>query len=101
MKDERDELLDNLFRTARTMKPDTAAVEEHFETRLMASIGERRNSQELWSFWIWRLVPVFSAMVIVLGIGSVFMDPGTSNDLSSLFINGYEEYLTTSLIAGG
>ena len=47
MKDERDEQLDNLFRTARTIKPDTAVVEEHFETRLMASIEERRNSHDV------------------------------------------------------
>ena len=42
MIDERDEFVDQLFRTVRSMKPDTAAAEEHFETRLMAGLEELR-----------------------------------------------------------
>lgn len=101
MKDEHDELLDRLFQTVRTLRPDTAAVAEHFETRLLAALEERRNSRELWSFWTWRLVPLFAVIAIVVGIGSVAIDPARSNDLFAAFGNGYEDYLATSLLAGG
>ncbi len=100
MKDERDELLDRLFVAARSTKPDTAAVEDCFETRLLARIGEQ-ESQSLWSACAWRLIPWFATVVIVVGIGSVVYDPARSSDLFAVFTNGYEAYLTTSLLAGG
>ena len=101
MKDERDELLDKLFLTVRTIKLDTAVVEEHFETRLMARLAERRSSRALWSAWTWRLVPWFSIIVIIVGIGSVLIDPARSNDLFATFTGGDDEYQVTSLLAGG
>jgi hypothetical protein len=101
MKDEQGKLLDRLFLTARATKPDTAAVEENFETRLMASIEELRNSRALWSFWAWRLVPVFSVFVIIIGIGNIVIDPNRSSDFSALFTNSDEESQTTTLLGGG
>lgn len=98
MKDERDELLDQLFRTVRAMKPDTAAAEEHFETRLLANLGERRESRALWSAWAWRLVPWFSIIVIIVAAGSVLIDPGRSGDLFAAFSGGDDEYQVSSLI---
>jgi lipopolysaccharide export LptBFGC system permease protein LptF len=97
MKDKRDELLDQLFRTVRTMKPDTAAAEEYFETRLMAGLEERRESRALWSAWAWRLVPWFSIIVIIVAAGSVLIDPGRSGDMFAVF-NGGDEYQVSSLI---
>ena len=44
MHDECNEQLDGLFRAVRALKPDTAAVEEGFETRLLAVIEQRRNN---------------------------------------------------------
>ena len=101
MKDEQDKLLDKLFTAARSTRPDTAAIEDHFETRLLARIEEQRSSQTLWFAWAWRLIPWFATIVIVVGIGNVVLDPARSSDLFSTFTNGYEEYLTTSLLAGG
>ncbi|HEY6871833.1 MAG TPA: hypothetical protein VI298_03785 [Geobacteraceae bacterium] len=101
MKDERDELLDGLFVAARTMRRDTAVVEERFETRLLARIAERRSSWLLWSVWSWRLVPVFAAVAVVVGLGSVFSDPARSTDIFAAFTNGYEEFQAASLLAGG
>lgn len=101
MKDERDELLDGLFAAARTMRSDTTAVEELFETRLLARIAERRSSQLLWSVWSWRLVPLFTVVAVVIGLGSVFIDPARSTDLFTSFTNGYEEFQAASLLAGG
>jgi len=101
MKDKHDELLDKLFLAVRSRKPDTAAIEAHFETRLLARIEERRTSQALWPVWTWRLIPWFATVVIIVGIGSVMYDPMRSSDLFAPFTNGFEEYLTTSLLAGG
>jgi hypothetical protein len=101
MKDDRDELLDRLFTAARSMKPDTAGVEEYFETRLLARIRERRNRQMEWATWSWRLVPIFTVIIVMIGIGGAVIDPARSGDLFASFTNGYEEYLTTSLLAGG
>ena len=101
MKDKQDELLDQLFRTVRSMTPDTSVTEEHFETRLLAGLEERRESRALWSAWVWRLVPWFSIIVIIVATGSVLFDPGRSSDLFAVFTDGYDEYQATSLIAGG
>jgi len=101
MRDEQDKLLDRLLLTARAIKPDTAACEENFETRLMARIEERRNSRALWTFWTWRLVPLFSLIVIIVGIGNIVIDPDRSNDLNALSTSGYEDNLTTTLLGGG
>ena len=98
MKDKQDELLDQLFRTVRSMKPDTAAAEEHFETRLMAGLEERRESRALWSAWAWRLVPWFSIIVIIVAAGSVLIDPGRSGDMFAVFTGGDDEYQVSSLI---
>jgi lipopolysaccharide export LptBFGC system permease protein LptF len=97
MKDERDELLDQLFCTVRSMKPDTAATEEHFETRLLAGLKERRESRAMWSAWAWRLVPWFSIVVIIVAAGSVLIDPGRSGDMFAVFTGG-DEYQVSSLI---
>ncbi len=101
MKDERDDRLDRLFATVRAMKPDTAAAEEYFETRLMARLEEAGSSRALWSTWVWRLVPWFATIVIVVGIGSTLIDFDRSGDIFAAFTNGYEESLMTNLLAGG
>jgi hypothetical protein len=101
MKDNRDELLDKLFLAARSRKPDTEAIEAHFETRLLARIEEQRSSLVLWPVWTWRLIPLFATIVIIVGIGSIVYDPARSSDLFATLTNGYDEYLTTSLLAGG
>jgi hypothetical protein len=101
MKDEKDELLDELFRRARLMKPDTGSVEMHFETRLMAAMEEKRSAQDLWSSWAWRLVPWLAVIVIIVGIGSFAIDPGQSADLYATFTGGDDDYQVTSMLAGG
>jgi hypothetical protein len=101
MKDERNEPLDRLFQTVRTMKPDTAAAEEYFEMRLMARLEEKRCSRVAWSTWSWRLIPLFVLIVIIVGLSGVIFDPASSNDLFAGFTNGYEEYQATNLLAGG
>ncbi len=102
MNDENDRQLDRLFETARSFRPDTATLEEYFETRLLARMDEElRSGQRGWSVWAWRLLPWFATIAVIVGIGSVACDPGRSSDLFATLTNGYEEYLVTSLLAGG
>jgi hypothetical protein len=101
MKDKHDELLDKLFSTVRADKPDTAAVENHFETRLLARIEEQQGNEASLPVWTWRLMPWFATIVVMVGIGAVLYDPARSSDLFATFTNGYEEYVATSLLAGG
>ena len=59
-----DEQLNKLFQAARA-KPDTSRVEYGFETRLMARL---RTDAAPWFAMAWRLVPVFAAIVVALGV---------------------------------
>jgi hypothetical protein len=62
--------LDALFARARARRPDTAAAEYAFETRLLARLREERRP-DLMSIWAkvsWRLSPVFAACVIGIAI---------------------------------
>lgn len=100
MRDEKDELLDELFRRARLMKPDTERLEEHFETRIMAAMEEKRRERDLWSSWTWRLVPWLTIIVLAVGIGSVAIEPARSGDLFATF-SGDDDAQITNMLAGG
>ncbi len=99
MKDDRDELLDRLFQAARGRKADTCVMEEHFETRLMARLAERREGRGAWSAWAWRLAPWFATVAILVGVAGYLFDPGRANDLSAMY-NGTYEYQVSSLYFG-
>ena len=100
MKDEQEQLLERLFRAARTVKPDSAKVEEHFETRLMARVAERRERGALWSACAWRFLPWLASLVIVVAVAGFLVEPAAkSSDLFSSF-TGDDEYQVTSLFFG-
>jgi len=101
MRDDNDELLEDLFRMARLVKPDTAQIEEYFETRLMAGLEKKRSDLEVWSSWAWRLVPWFAVIVIVIVIGNYTVDFSGSGDPFATFTNGDDDYQVSSMIAGG
>ncbi len=63
-----DDELDALFARARGARPDTAAAEYGFETRLMARLRERRpaGSMPILGALSWRLMPAFAVIVLVL-----------------------------------
>jgi hypothetical protein len=65
-----DDQLNELFRAARTSRPDTSRAEYGFETRLLAAIREVRNQPTPWATVAWRLMPVFAAIVVVTGAWS-------------------------------
>jgi len=65
-----DEQLNELFRAARTSRPDTSRAEYGFQTRLLAAIRELRKQPTPWATVAWRLMPVFAAIVVVAGAWS-------------------------------
>lgn len=60
-----DKELDQLFAQARQLRPETGRAEFAFETRLMAGLGEERDSIGLLG---WRLAPWFAAVVLAFGL---------------------------------
>jgi hypothetical protein len=65
-----DEQLNELFRTARASRPDTSRAEYGFETRLLAAIRESRRQPLPLAALAWRLMPVFAAVVVAVGVWS-------------------------------
>jgi len=63
-----DDQLDKVFKAGRSAKPDTSHAEFGFETRLMARIRAEAQPQVPWFAFAWKLVPVFAAIVLALGV---------------------------------
>ncbi|MCL2760117.1 MAG: hypothetical protein FWD70_00510 [Desulfuromonadales bacterium] len=79
MKDLYDDKLNELFKTAREIKPDLDKAQMHFETRVMARIKELKNAKP-WYLFIWRSVPLFAIIAIISTIISFTFAPATSAD---------------------
>jgi hypothetical protein len=58
--------LDALFALARARRLDTSAAEFAFETRLLARLHEKNNTESVWAMVSWRLIPFFAACVVAL-----------------------------------
>ena len=56
-----------LFKLARTMEPDISRIERGLETRVLASLRAEREFLAVWYTWTWRLVPIFTVLVLALG----------------------------------
>jgi hypothetical protein len=77
-----DDQLNELFKTARSAKPDTARVELGFETRLLARLRAERAQTGPWYAFAWKLMPVFAAIVVALGVwnfAAIRSDPADLN----------------------
>ena len=92
--------LDRLFAAARGFRPDTAAGEGHFETRLMARIREKRSARSSWSGWAWRLAPAFAVLAVALGAANLLMEANHSPDIFATMVNGHENQLLVSYLMG-
>ena len=100
MSDNGDERLDRLFAAARNSRMDTSALEEHFETRLMARLRERRREGIPWYALMWRMVPMFTVLVILIAVYSISYKPLSSGDLFAAISSGQEEYLAQNVLTG-
>jgi hypothetical protein len=100
MNDYGDERLDRLFAAARNARVETSALEEHFETRLMARLRERRREGIPWYALMWRMVPVFAVLVILIAVYSTSFNPPSTGDLFAAISSGQEEYLAQNVLTG-
>jgi hypothetical protein len=92
--------LEGLFEAARKAQPDTSAMEEHFETRLMARIRERQAKSVPWYMLVWRMIPVFAVIATLTAICSISFNPVRSQDLFAAIANGQDDYAAGSFLTG-
>jgi hypothetical protein len=100
MSDNADERLERLFAAARNVRMDTSAQEEYFETRLMARLRERRREGIPWYALMWRMVPVFAVLVILIAVYSTSFKPPSSDDMFAAISSAQEDYLTQNVLTG-
>ncbi|MDQ5986094.1 MAG: hypothetical protein CSYNP_01812 [Syntrophus sp. SKADARSKE-3] len=96
-----DKELDRLFEAARSFRPDTSEQEDHFETRVMARLLERRMAGPVWFSWVWRLIPAFAALAVILGIADLIMESNRSSDILAAIVNGQTNQLISHYLMGG
>lgn len=96
-----DEQLNKLFHDARVGRPDTSRAEYGFETRLTARLRANQEQPAAWYAFTWKLIPVFAAIVVALGIWTA-AEPGSgSNDLQSAITGDHEDATLVSYLTGG
>jgi hypothetical protein len=98
MKTDSDDRLNSLFAAARGARPDTSAIEGHFETRLLARIRERREQGQAWFYWVLRLAPAFTVIAIVLGISNFAMNGTRYPDVFTAIAGDQAEYQMVSYL---
>lgn len=95
-----DEGLDRLFAAARSDAVDTSTLEEHFETRLMAIIAERREQRAPWFMAVWRMIPVFAVLTVLIAVCSITFTETQSDDLFAAITSGQDEVISSSVLEG-
>ena len=100
MKNNVDDRLDRLFSSAREEILDTAALEEHFETRLMARIRELQTAPVPWYFLAWRAIPAFAAIAAAITISVCVFSSQPSNDMFADLVNDTEESQNLAYLIG-
>jgi hypothetical protein len=95
-----DDQLNELFKTARTAKPDTARVEFGFETRLLARLRAGKQTETPWFAFAWKLMPVFAAIVMALGVWNFAGIRSDPTDLNAAISADTDESPVASYLAG-
>lgn len=101
MKEYTDESLDRLFAAGRSDAIDTSNLEEHFETRLMARIAERSERRSAWFQPVWRMIPVFAVLTVLIAVGSItFTETHPDDDLFASITSGQDDLMARSYLSG-
>lgn len=95
MLDDRDKKLDALFAAARREPVDTSGRQEHFETRLMAKLAERKTAGAPWHLMVWRMIPTFALITAMMLFFSFTVKSVVSSDPFAAIMSGHED-----LVAG-
>jgi hypothetical protein len=91
--------LDVLFEKARSMEPDVSRTESGFETRLLARMRSERERHVPIFEWMWRLVPIFTAITISLGAWYYYV-PDTTVDFSTAVAAQMDDPVAATFING-
>ena len=100
METESDKRLDQLFAAARTEYSEKIALEEHFETRLMARIREQRSELLPWYAMAWRMLPAYTGIALIVATCSITFNPARSTDIFAALTASQEDNVSISLLAG-
>ena len=92
--------LDELFAAARATKPDTSRAEFGFETRLLARLRSEGTAAAPGLAWVWRLVPVFAAIVVALGVWTLVEPAMVPADLHAALVGNGEQQQLVNLLTG-
>ncbi len=96
-----DERLDRIFEAARGASPDIGRVEVGLEVRVLARVREARSERSRpWSAWTWRLVPLFTAATLAVGLWYYVSTPDNPTDMRSVITAEYSEYLAQNFTTG-
>lgn len=98
MKDRGEERLERLFAAAREERIDTTALEEHFETRLLARLGERRSAPLPWYALAWRMVPFCALFALLITIGTLTLADPAPDDMFAAITGDQEEMAGNSFM---
>lgn len=95
-----DDKLNSLFAEASKAAFYDTALENGFETRLIARVRETRGDHMSFLLWAWRLIPVFLSVIIFLGVWYYLSKPNQGIDLSALAGTGTEENMLVAYLTG-
>ena len=95
-----DEQLDKLFQAGRAAKPDTPQAEFGFETRLMSRMQTEARQQTPWLVFAWKLIPVFAAVVLALGVWNLANGELGAADLHAALAGDAEESSVAGYLTG-
>ncbi len=98
--DPSDEKLDRLFAAARRAEPYSTDLEYGFESRVMGKIRAKREGETPFLMWVWRLIPVFASLIVLIGIWIYAAEPGYAIDLSAISGPRNEETTIIAFLAG-
>ena len=98
--DPHDTNLDRLFTAARQAEVYDPKREFGFEARVMAKIIAEREGEHPFLFWAWRLITVFSLLVVSLGIWVYLSEPGQLGDIRTIAHLGNEEPIVIAFWSG-
>jgi len=100
METESDKRLDRLFAAARASLTESSALEDYFETRLMARIRERRSVQHPWYALAWRMLPAYAGIMAIIVVCSITFYPAHSADMFAALTGSVEDTVAISYLAG-
>jgi hypothetical protein len=101
MENNRRDRIDILFEKARSYYDRDPSFPEGFEHNLIERIRQEREVRGTLSLWVWRLVPIFGAIALILCVWDVAIQGSFGPDVSFAYILDYEDGSYLLKVLGG